>query len=661
MPGTLLILARLLALCSTTLLATTAALAADGWKAVDPLELALKTPVVEKGADAEAIFWDVYLDDIRSGLVLSHYIRIKIFSERGRAQQSKVDIPYSAKFEIKDIAGRTLKPDGSTLELKSEDVFERDIVKLSGVKVKAKSFVLPGIEIGSLIEYRWLEVRPGRFAQYVRLPFQRSIPVQRISYHFKPRPNVAGAMAFRYFNMPVTGLVREADGFFSSTMRNVKAFHEEPMMPPEDQVRSWLLVYYMPEQRLNTEKFWKDLGKRAHDLLKPSMKVSDDVRQAALEAIGEATVADEKLRRLFEYCRSRVKDVYSVTSGMTAQDIANRKENKSPSDTLKRGSGDSKEINLLFAALATAAGFHTRAVLLADRSDIFFDSSFPDGYFMSALDIGVKVDEQWRFFDPGGTYIPHGMLAWQQEGQDGLICDSVEPVFVKTPMSPPEKSKQMRTARLRLSEDGTLEGDVRIEFTGHFAIEKKSLSDDNSQAYLQETLRDQITRQMSTAEVSDIHIENVTDPVKHFVYSYHVRVRGYAQRAAKRLFLQPAFFEYGSKPLFAAGSRIHEIYFHYPWSTEDQVSIELPQEYVADNADTPTAFALDAVSEYKGSISIAKDGKTISLQRHFFFGGGGTIVFPAKKYSLLKDHFDMVHRQDNHTITLKPVAAGSQD
>jgi hypothetical protein len=46
---------------------------------------------------------------------------------------------------------------------------------------------------------------------------------------------------------------------------------------------------------------------------------------------------------------------------------------------------------------------------------------------------------------------------------------------------------------------------------------------------------------MSTAELSDIRIENVTDPVKPFVYAYHVRVPGYAQRTGKRLFLQPAF------------------------------------------------------------------------------------------------------------------------
>ena len=54
-----------------------------------------------------------------------------------------------------------------------------------------------------------------------------------------------------------------------------------------------------------------------------------------------------------------------------------------------------------------------------------------------------------------------------------------------------------------------------------------------------------IKAQMSTAELSDIRIENVTDPVKPFIYAFHVKVPGYAQRTGKRLFLQPAFFQRG--------------------------------------------------------------------------------------------------------------------
>ena len=35
----------------------------QGWKPIDPAHVALKAPVVEKDADAEGIFWEVYFRD----------------------------------------------------------------------------------------------------------------------------------------------------------------------------------------------------------------------------------------------------------------------------------------------------------------------------------------------------------------------------------------------------------------------------------------------------------------------------------------------------------------------------------------------------------------------------------------------------------------------
>ena len=79
-------------------------LAGDDWRPVTPEELASKTPVVEKDADAEAIFWEVRIDDSHPAeLSLKNYIRIKIFTDRGRESQSKIDLPYRALTESKTL------------------------------------------------------------------------------------------------------------------------------------------------------------------------------------------------------------------------------------------------------------------------------------------------------------------------------------------------------------------------------------------------------------------------------------------------------------------------------------------------------------------------------------------------------------------------------
>jgi hypothetical protein len=273
----------------------------------------------------------------------------------------------------------------------------------------------------------------------------------------------------------------------------------------------------------------------------------------------------------------------------------------------------------------------------------------------------VRVGDTWQFFSPAEMYIPFGMLGWPEEGQDALITDAKEPAWVKTPMSPPEKSLEKRTGKFRLLDDGTLEGDVRIEYTGHLAFDKKEYNDDDSPAQREETLRDSVKKRMSTAELSDIKIENVTDPVKPFVYAYHVRVPGYAQRTGKRIFLQSAFFEHGAGPLFSGSERRNLIYFHYPWSEEDEVTIDLPSGFTLDNADAPSPFGNAPISEYRPGAGVTNDGKTLVYTRKFYFGGEGNILFPVAIYGRVKAYFDMMQKQDDHTITLKQNVTGASN
>jgi hypothetical protein len=651
-----------LSLVCLGLLFAPAGFAGDDWRPVDPANLALKAPVVEKDADAEAIFWEVRLSDEIDGgtprTVLRHYVRIKVFSERGRESQSKVDIPFLSSWKIQDIAARTIKPDGSIVELKKEDILERTIEKLSGLKIKAKSFAMPGVEAGAIIEYRWTEVRNDRLANYIRLYFQRDVPVQFVKYYIKPLslPGFEYGMRAQTFNGTASPFTKEKDGYYGVTMSNVPSFHEEPRMPPEDAVRPWMLIFYSKETNLKGETFWQDYGKRTYEDYKSRMKVSDEVKTALAAAIGEASTPEEKLEKIFEFCRSKIKNTNDDASGLTAEDRAKLKENRSPADTLKRGMGTGLDIDLLFASMAIAAGFDARIVRLSDRSDAFFDKQFPDDYFIQAYDIAVKVGEQWRFYDPASTYVPLGMLRWQEESQQALLSDPKQPIWLTTPLSPPDKSKVKRTAKFTLSEDGTLEGDAQVEYYGHLAVYRKEWDDDDSPAQREETLREAVKKQMSTADVSAIKIANVTDPSKPFIYNYHVRVPGYAQRTGKRLFLQPEFFQHGIEPLFSGSDRKYPVYFNYPWSEEDEVIIALPADFSLDNADAPQPFSAGSVGEYKPRISVTKDGRTLLYKRSFFFGGDDTIVFPASSYDRLKAYFDAIHQSDNHTITLKQAA-----
>ena len=642
------------AFCLVTFNAPTASAVGDEWRPLDPAELAMKTSTVEKDADAEALFWEVRLDDSQlEEFSLKHYVRIKVFTERGKESQSKVDLPFIGSSRIKDIAARVIKPDGSILELKKDDVFERTIVKASGLKLKAKSFALPGVEPGAIVEYRWREVIPGGSANRLRIQFQRDIPVENVTYFLKPFQG----MRYLPFNLGETNFVKDKDGFFKFTVTNMPAFREEPKTPPEDQLRSWIFLCFSDGTKLGPDEFWKNFGKAAFEGTKDSMKVEGEVKSAVATIIGDASTPEEKLRRIYDFCRTKIKNLSDDAAGLTDDEKKKLKDNKSPADTLKRSQGSGSNIDYLFAALAKAAGFEVRLALSGNRDDLFFTKNLSNESFLASAFIAVKVGEKWEFFSPAEMYTDFGMLGWPEEGQDALVLDPKEPFWVHTSMAGPERSLEKRTGKFHLLDDGTIEGDVRIEYTGHLGFEKKEYNDDDSPAEREETLRSIVKKQMSTAELSEIKIENVTDPVKPFTYSYHLRVPGYAQRTGKRLFLQPGVFEHGRGALFPSANRKYPVYFHYPWSEQDHITIELPSGFTLDNADVPNSITPEMTQRVCAQqIKIDSDGHTIIYDRTFFFGGGGNILFPVDKYAAIKQLFDMISQGNDHTISLKQSA-----
>jgi hypothetical protein len=637
--------------------------AGEDWKPIDPTHLSLKSATVEKDADAEALFWEVRIDDNPEGdLVFNHYLRVKVFTERGRESQSRIDLEYGKlwgnEIKIKDIEARTIKADGSIVALKKEDIYERTIVKGNGVKYKARSFAMPAVEPGCIIEYRWKEVRVKSDAHNIRLQFQRDIPVQRVEYLIKPMDYPGYAFNSITLHGKPTAWVKEKGGFYSTTMSNMSAMHDEARMPPEDEVKTWMLVYYHKQmvEKIDPQKYWTELAKSFYDRTKSLIKANDEVKQMSDSLVADAKTDDEKLERLFQFCREKIKNSSNDATHLTPEEKEKLKENKKPSDTLKRGIGSGGDIDLLFAALASAAGFDARIVLTSDRSDMFFDKSIPNAYFVAPRIIAVNVSGNWKFFNPGYNYTPYGMLPWQSEGIQALISDPKQPVWVMTPMSSYQKSEIKRDAKLKLSEDGTIEGDIKIEFTGHSAMVRKEDMDDESETEREEGVRNEIKAQMSAAEVSDIKIENVSDHVKPLVVSYRVRFPGYAQRTGKRLFLQPAFFQHGRGAMFATGNRKYPIYFHYPWSEKDQVEFELPKGYALDNADAPAPFTATGISEYTPSLAASTDGTLLIYKRSFYFGNGGAVLYPVEAYSQLKTFFDTLHKQDSHSVALKQKA-----
>jgi hypothetical protein len=638
------------------------------WRAISPDELSSKAPVVEPNADAEASFWEVRIDDSsEEGISMAHYVRVKIFTERGREKYSKFDIPFTKGMKIRDLAARVTRADGSATEIKKEDVFEREIVKAGGVKIKAKSFAVPNIEPGVIVEYRYREViGDGAGAKGMRLPFQRDIPVQNISYYYKPYSS--GEPRYQSYNFTDTKFVKDQKGYWLASRKNVPSFREEPRMPPEDMVRPFMRlvgagvnitgasafsITYTIKDPSSPSRYWAAVGADYIPIVKFMTKPSGDIKKLAPEIIAGATTTDEKLRKIYDYCQTQIKNT-TFDATLTDEDRKKLPKTESISDVVKRKQGSSQYVDMLFGALASAAGLETRLALTGNRSEMFFHPDMTNENLLHPAAIAVKDGETWKYFNPGLSFLPYGMLVWYEEYTWALLVGEKDIMWDKTPLSPHEKSEARRTGSFRLLEDGTLEGDVAIDYVGHPAMVYRIENYDESANKLEESLKDEIKARFSTAEISDLKIENVMDPTKPLVHRYKIRIPNYSQKTGKRLFLQPGFFEYGAEALFSSASRKYDIFFRYPWSETDKVTIQMPEGFALDNADAPAPLTdAQGIGSLKIYIGVDTAKNILVYNRKFHFGGGNNTLFPAGSYVAVKALFDGFQKAETHTVTLK--------
>jgi Domain of Unknown Function with PDB structure (DUF3857) len=549
------------------------------------------------------------------------------------------------------------------VELKKDAVNDRDLMRGNGVRRRVKSFAMPAVEPGAIVEYRWTEIRHHPNVQYTRLQFQRDVPVQRVSYFIRPlSTDYTGGyrMGMWPFNCQPTPLTLDQKREFHVTsLTNVPAFKDEPFMPAEPSVRPWMLVFYHGQYKREPLSYWAGVGKESYNELKRTIKLSDPLKKAAETAVA-GVPEDQKVLALIRYIRTNLRGLFddNVTDAERLKVIKSipKDRRRHSGEVFESGIGTPDELNSVLAAMAIHAGLDARPALVADRSDITFTPQMMDKYFLNSVDIAVKQGDKWTIYDVSARHLPARMLLWNEAGTDVLISDPKKPQFVKAAASTPEESETKRTARLHLAPDGSLTGIIEESYTGHEAYDRRIVLSGIAEAKRLEELKETASRSIPKAEVSDVVLKNVDDAELPLVVSFKIRAPQYAQKTGKRLFFQPEIFKRGDPPMFSSTERTHDIHLRYAWKETDIINIMLPEGFEIDAAENAGALDFGKPGGYKMTLGL--QGRTIVCVRTLTFGASDILMFPKSAYPALKEAFDEVHRRDNQSISLKQSATG---
>ncbi|MDX2268223.1 MAG: DUF3857 domain-containing protein [Bryobacter sp.] len=641
------------------------------WKPVNPAELNLKAPKIDPKADAEAIFWEAWVEDTTQGGYAMHrqenYLRIKLFNARAVEKWGNVEVDYypGEGMSISDFKGRVIKPDGTIVEVKGDQVKETTKQKQSKQTIRTKSFAFPALEPGVIIEYQYTKVYNERWLRYVKLPMQMEVPVWEINYFVKPAGrDLAGERMKAYpFNCePTAWEPAKANGlrqgFVRTGTKNVPAFVEEPNMPSEDDTMGWLLVYYSPSEQQNPEKYWKSLGRKMEGEMNRPVKVSGEIKALAAEITAGKTSIGDKADAIAVYCQTKLKNAYYSANGVTLEErqqfFKKIKEDFDTNDALRLKMGRPKDILGIFYALSEAAGLHPTWMAVGSSLSAMFRPNFMDPYLLDNRMVGIPDNGELRFYNPGVPYIPPGMADYDEQGQAALVCDPKDPKLVLLPNSGPEFTVLRRKAKLALSDSGALSGNVELTHFGHFAVAEKRRLESLSPAEREEAVKKSLEERHPGIQIAKLTVENADVPMGVLTFRYDFTLEGFGQRTGKRIFFQPAFFNHNDAPRFANAERKYPVVFRNAFREEDEIEIALPEGFRLEEAEMPGNLQMGEVGKLSLTARVTKDDKEISVRRAFSWGSPTAgLFFEAKDYPAVKQAWDRIHEINQHQLTVR--------
>jgi len=630
--------------------------AGEGFQPISPEELKMTSEPQAPGAPAIILYRQVDRDDNGITSHEDNYLRVKILAEEGR-KYADIEIPFfKGNGNVVGIKARTIRPDGSIANFDGK-VFEKSIAKAKGLKYLAKTFTLPDVQVGSVIEYSYTYDLSEHYIYDSHWILSDELFTKAAKFSLKPyRSNYSNVgVRWTWQGLP-PGTVEPKQGgdhVVRLEARNIPAFQTEDFMPPENELKSRVDFIYSDELFENDpDKFWKKTGKKLNDQLEGFVGKRKAMEQAVAQIVSADDPPETKLQKIYARVQQLRNTTYEVQKTEQEKKREKEKDASNVEDVWKRGYGNGVQLTWLYLALVRAAGFEAYGVWASDRRNYFFMSKMMDRTRLDANVVLVKVNGKEIYCDPGAAFTPFGLLTWPETGVQGLRLDKDGGTWVRTVLPESSASRIERRANIKLSDSGDIEGKLTITFTGLEAMLRRMEERNEDEAERKKFLEDQVKEYIPAA--SEVELANKPDwsnSAMPLVAEFSVKVPGWASGAGRRALVPVGLFSATEKHLFDHTNRVHPVYFEFPFEKVDQVNVELPPGWQATSL-PPAQDQNGRVLTY--SLKVESGKGTLHLSRKLTVD---ILLLDTKYYNALRNFFQVVRTGDEEQIVLQPAAA----
>ena len=304
------------------------------WPPISEEEKAMKDCPQQPGAPTICLYRELTTEHEKG--ITTVFKRLKILTAAGR-DQANVEIPFfKGRHLVADIEARVMPAQGSPREVNCQ-VFEKTAFRARKVRVAVKTFALPDVDAGSIIEYRYrIEPDPSRSSggdyekTLAELQLLKGKPEEGgvaksqellsfLAMRWEIQDDLFTRKAkFVYISHPQAGMLfggecrmawishglGNVEPSFQGDrveleMDNIPAFEAEEFMTPEEAERMSVDIFYLDRKITDDNEYWK---RKCQDWQKGAEGFIGDPRKLAAMAqslVAGVTDPAEKLTKLY--------------------------------------------------------------------------------------------------------------------------------------------------------------------------------------------------------------------------------------------------------------------------------------------------------------------------------------------------------------------------
>ena len=563
-------------------------------------------------------------------------------------------VPYDNERKLNYFHGWSITAKGQEYEAKDKDAFEKSSSTYEIYSdEKEKILVLPGADVGTVVAFEY-EQKERPYVFQTAWSIQGALPVERSHFTL----NLPPSWEYR------ADWVNHADvppmisgNSYAWELTDVPRIEQEYNEPPYTALASHIIITFFAEKIKNQSyKSWTEMGAWQAQLIAGTRDPSPALQQKVQELAPASLPMLERIKALARFAQHDIRyaAIEIGIGGLRPHPAA---------EIFAHKYGDCKDKATVLAAMLAQIGVkayhmpvHTDRGVVTEKSPPFIGFNhvilaiqLPDGSFKNPLPALYEHPKLGHLliFDPTSESVPFGQLPSYEQDSYALLVTDNGGELIHLPVSQPELNGVIRTAKLTLLPNGTLQGEIQEVKTGFRAAEARQYLKDETEKDRKKIIEHFLGRMMGSFQVVSFDLVNADDIDKDLILRYKFTADHYAKTAGPLLLVRPRIVGEKAGYFDPTKPRHYAYQFDAPFLDSDTVEITLPDGFKVDELPDPAKASFpfgQYVSKTEASGSVLKYTREYKMT--------STLV-PLDRMEQLKHLFSEIVTDEKNMAVLK--------